>query len=173
QELSRRGGRALRFRRRRRGDRFHLVREPAVLRRLPPRAAIGGRQALHVPLRRERHGPARAAARRRERRGACRSAAERLAGEGGPLQRAARRAEEDARTRSRRDVQDGRLMLTHVDENDRPTMVDVGDKDVTRRTAEARAIVEFPAAAGIKAGEALRTKKGPVFDTAIIAGVMA
>jgi len=64
-------------------------------------------------------------------------------------------------------------MLTHVDERDRPTMVDVGDKSVTTRTAEARAIVEFPEDAGVKAGEALRTKKGPVFDTAIIAGVMA
>src|SRR5690606_41670353 len=64
-------------------------------------------------------------------------------------------------------------MLTHVDERDRPTMVDVGDKAVTTRTAEARAIVEFPEEAGVSAGEELRTKKGPVFDTAIIAGVMA
>lgn len=64
-------------------------------------------------------------------------------------------------------------MLTHVDETGRPTMVDVGDKAVTRRTAEARAIIEFPAEADIAAGEVLRTKKGPVFDTAIIAGVMA
>ncbi|HEX7081370.1 MAG TPA: cyclic pyranopterin monophosphate synthase MoaC [Gammaproteobacteria bacterium] len=64
-------------------------------------------------------------------------------------------------------------MLTHVDTADRPTMVDVGDKAVTRRTAEARAIVVFPPDAGVAAGETLRTKKGPVFDTAIVAGVMA
>lgn len=64
-------------------------------------------------------------------------------------------------------------MLTHVDRNDRPTMVDVGDKAVTRRTAEARAVVVFPEDARVETGEALRTKKGPVFDTAIIAGVMA
>jgi cyclic pyranopterin phosphate synthase len=64
-------------------------------------------------------------------------------------------------------------MLTHVDKANRPTMVDVGDKAVTTRTASARARVVFPADAMLQSGEALRTKKGPVFDTAIIAGVMA
>jgi len=63
--------------------------------------------------------------------------------------------------------------LTHVDAANRPTMVDVGDKAVTRRTAAARAIVVFPPEAVPASGEALRTKKGPVFDTAIVAGVMA
>ena len=64
-------------------------------------------------------------------------------------------------------------MLTHVYKANRPTMVDVGDKAVTTRTASARARVVFPADAIVQSGEALRTKKGPVFDTAIIAGVMA
>jgi cyclic pyranopterin phosphate synthase len=64
-------------------------------------------------------------------------------------------------------------MLTHVDKANRPTMVDVGDKAVTSRTAVARARVVFPADAIVSSGEVLRTKKGPVFDTAIIAGVMA
>jgi cyclic pyranopterin phosphate synthase len=64
-------------------------------------------------------------------------------------------------------------MLTHVDKANRPTMVDVGDKPVTTRTASARARVVFPADAIPQSGEALRTKKGPVFETAIIAGVMA
>jgi len=64
-------------------------------------------------------------------------------------------------------------MLTHVDKANRPTMVDVGDKVVTTRTASARARVVFPADAIPQSGEALRTKKGPVFETAIIAGVMA
>jgi cyclic pyranopterin phosphate synthase len=63
-------------------------------------------------------------------------------------------------------------MLTHVDKANRPTMVDVGDKAVTTRTAVARATVVFPADAIVRSGEVLRTKKGPVFDTAIIAGVM-
>ena len=64
-------------------------------------------------------------------------------------------------------------MLTHVDSANRPTMVDVGDKAVTTRTAVARAVVTFPADVVVRSGEVLRTKKGPVFDTAIIAGVMA
>jgi cyclic pyranopterin phosphate synthase len=66
-------------------------------------------------------------------------------------------------------------MLTHVDSANRPTMVDVGDKAVTRRTALARAVVVFPenVLADAQMGETLRTKKGPVFDTAIVAGVMA
>jgi cyclic pyranopterin phosphate synthase len=66
-------------------------------------------------------------------------------------------------------------MLSHVDKANRPTMVDVGDKAVTTRTATAQATVQFPAelAAELAAGGELRTKKGPVFDTAVVAGVMA
>jgi cyclic pyranopterin phosphate synthase len=64
-------------------------------------------------------------------------------------------------------------MLTHVDAANRPTMVDVGEKSVTTRTAAARAVVVFPPDIAPATGETLRTKKGPVFDTAIIAGVMA
>ncbi len=63
--------------------------------------------------------------------------------------------------------------LTHVDGGNRPTMVDVGDKAVTERTARARATVVFPEDARPATGSELRTKKGPVFDTAIVAGVMA
>jgi cyclic pyranopterin phosphate synthase len=63
--------------------------------------------------------------------------------------------------------------LTHVDSGNRPTMVDVGDKAVTLRTAAARAIVLFPDDARPVRDAELRTKKGPVFDTAIVAGVMA
>jgi cyclic pyranopterin phosphate synthase len=64
--------------------------------------------------------------------------------------------------------------LTHLDKNNRPTMVDVSAKDVTQRIATAEARVRFPrkvAAALRETGH--RTKKGPVFDTAIVAGVMA
>ena len=63
--------------------------------------------------------------------------------------------------------------LTHVDAGNRPTMVDVGDKAVTERTATARAIVVFPEDAAPERDAELRTRKGPVFDTAIVAGVMA
>jgi cyclic pyranopterin phosphate synthase len=64
-------------------------------------------------------------------------------------------------------------MLTHVDEADRPTMVDVSGKAVTERSAVARAVVVFPRDVLVHSGDVLRTKKGPVFDTAIVAGVMA
>ena len=64
-------------------------------------------------------------------------------------------------------------MLSHVDSANRPTMVDVGDKAVTRRRAVAAATVVFPDETIRDSGEELRTKKGPVFDTAIIAGVLA
>jgi cyclic pyranopterin monophosphate synthase len=53
-------------------------------------------------------------------------------------------------------------------------MVDVGSKAITRRTACARAIVLLtPEGAALFDGGELRSKKGPVFQTAILAGVMA
>ena len=53
-------------------------------------------------------------------------------------------------------------------------MVDVSAKTATERTAHARACVHLPPdmAAHVADGE-IETKKGPVFATAIIAGVMA
>jgi len=65
-------------------------------------------------------------------------------------------------------------MLTHADEQGRPKMVDIGDKAVTRRRARARTRVVFPSdvAAALRETGAM-TKKGPVFNTAIVAGVMA
>lgn len=52
-------------------------------------------------------------------------------------------------------------------------MVDVGAKPVTRRTACAVAIVDLPAelAAQLRDGD-IHTKKGPVFQTARLAGIM-
>jgi cyclic pyranopterin phosphate synthase len=64
--------------------------------------------------------------------------------------------------------------LTHLDAANRPTMVDVGAKTATLREASAEAVVKLPptvAAELRRTGH--RTKKGPVFDTAIVAGVMA
>ena len=53
-------------------------------------------------------------------------------------------------------------------------MVDVGGKAATQRVAEAEARVHLPAAvARALRASGHRTRKGPVFDTAIIAGVMA
>jgi cyclic pyranopterin phosphate synthase len=64
--------------------------------------------------------------------------------------------------------------LTHLTARNQPTMVDVGAKEITRRVASAEARIRLPRAVLLalrKSGH--RTKKGPIFDTAIIAGVMA
>lgn len=64
--------------------------------------------------------------------------------------------------------------LSHIDEKNRPKMVDVSDKVVSDREAIAGSTVILPAAvlAAID-GDEINSKKGPVFATAIIAGVMA
>lgn len=52
-------------------------------------------------------------------------------------------------------------------------MVDVGDKAATKRVATAEARVSFPAeVATALRSQGFGTSKGPVFQTAIIAGVM-
>ena len=64
--------------------------------------------------------------------------------------------------------------LTHIDAANLPTMVDVGAKQATQREASAEAVVKLPPAVARElARTGHRTKKGPVFDTAIVAGVMA
>jgi len=71
-------------------------------------------------------------------------------------------------------------MLSHLDEKGRPTMVDVGAKAVTRRIAVARACVVFPRevadqlrASGSNTSSEWTGPKGPIFATAIVAGVLA
>jgi cyclic pyranopterin phosphate synthase len=65
------------------------------------------------------------------------------------------------------------MSFTHLDADQHPTMVDVSDKAPTKRTAIAEARVHFPAAvAAALRASGLRSPKGPVFDTAIVAGVM-
>jgi cyclic pyranopterin phosphate synthase len=64
--------------------------------------------------------------------------------------------------------------LSHIDADNRPTMVDVSDKQASQRAAHAVAIVSLPAEVAAQvSGDEIETKKGPVFATAIIAGVMA
>lgn len=64
--------------------------------------------------------------------------------------------------------------LSHVDSANRPTMVDVSEKSRTTREAHARSIVVLPDEVLRQvSGDEIATKKGPVFATAIIAGVMA
>jgi len=65
------------------------------------------------------------------------------------------------------------MNFTHLDADQRPTMVDVSGKVATQRTATAEARVQFPAAvAAALRDSGLRSPKGPVFDTAIVAGVL-
>lgn len=64
------------------------------------------------------------------------------------------------------------MNLTHIDENGAARMVDVGDKDFTKRTAKAQAVVTMlPETLDlIREG---KVKKGDVFSCARIAGIMA
>jgi cyclic pyranopterin phosphate synthase len=64
--------------------------------------------------------------------------------------------------------------LSHIDERNRPTMVDISEKTATEREARARSIVILPRAVlDALDGDEIVSRKGPVFATAIIAGVMA
>ena len=64
--------------------------------------------------------------------------------------------------------------FSHLDEQGRAAMVDVGEKPVTRRTATAQSIVVLPAEVLEKLeGGDIQTKKGSVFQIAVIAGIMA
>ena len=63
--------------------------------------------------------------------------------------------------------------FSHIDAVGNPQMVDVSKKKVTTRMARARALVWLGSEIISKMkGDELITKKGPVFQTAIIAGVM-
>lgn len=63
--------------------------------------------------------------------------------------------------------------FTHLNNDNRPGMVDVGGKALTNRTAVAQSIVVVTdeIMAALSDGD-IHTKKGPVFQTAIIAGIM-
>ena len=63
--------------------------------------------------------------------------------------------------------------FTHIHASGNPQMVDVSDKKVTHRVAKAQAVVFLGKEIMLLLkGDELITKKGPVFQTAIIAGVM-
>lgn len=64
--------------------------------------------------------------------------------------------------------------FTHISSSGNPQMVDVSVKSVTARVAKAEATVFLGKEIMSRmTGDELITKKGPVFQTAIIAGVMA
>ena len=67
-----------------------------------------------------------------------------------------------------------RRALSHLNARRQPAMVDVGAKAVTHRVAIAEARVRLPrSVARALRTSGHRTKKGPVFETAIVAGVQA
>lgn len=65
--------------------------------------------------------------------------------------------------------------FTHINpDTNYPTMVDVSDKEITKRIAKAQSIVVLgEEIMQHLQGNDIQTKKGPVFQTAIIAGTMA
>jgi len=63
------------------------------------------------------------------------------------------------------------MNLTHLDENDRPKMVDVSEKKETTRVAIASGKISMTQEA-YDAIVTQKTKKGPVIQTAVIAAIM-
>jgi cyclic pyranopterin phosphate synthase len=63
--------------------------------------------------------------------------------------------------------------FSHIDAEGSPSMVDVGEKKVSRRYAKARAVISLPPEVALHLqDDEIQTKKGPVFQTANLAGVM-
>jgi len=66
------------------------------------------------------------------------------------------------------------MEFTHLNKNQQPTMVNVGDKKITTRTAVAKATMRLgEELITLFENNELITKKGAVFQTAIIAGIQA
>lgn len=63
------------------------------------------------------------------------------------------------------------MILTHLDEKDRPKMVDVSDKVETTRVAVASGQIQMSQEA-YNAIVSQTTKKGPVLQTAVVAAIM-
>lgn len=63
------------------------------------------------------------------------------------------------------------MNLTHLDERDRPKMVDVSDKNATTRVAVASGLITMSQDA-YEAVVNQTAKKGPVLQTAVIAAIM-
>ena len=63
------------------------------------------------------------------------------------------------------------MKLTHINEKNNPKMVDVGDKNITKRIAIASGKIKMQKST-LKAILEEKTKKGAVLQTAIIAAIM-
>jgi len=63
--------------------------------------------------------------------------------------------------------------FSHLDEKGDPAMVDVSNKEITTRLAKAQSVVVLPREIiEIIQKDEIHSKKGPVFQTAILAGIM-
>ena len=63
--------------------------------------------------------------------------------------------------------------FTHLKSDGQVNMVDVGEKKITKRIAKAQALIQVSdEVLACFENNDLQTKKGPVFQTAIIAGIM-
>ena len=62
-------------------------------------------------------------------------------------------------------------MVSHLDKKNNPIMVNVGNKDITKRIAEAEGEVIFDKLS-YKKIEKLKSKKGSIKNIAIVAGIM-
>ena len=63
--------------------------------------------------------------------------------------------------------------FSHLDQDNQPAMVDVSSKQDSQRTATAEALVYVPGEVmELLDGDEITTPKGPVFQTAILAGIM-
>ena len=64
--------------------------------------------------------------------------------------------------------------FTHIDKQNRPAMVDISGKAASHRTAVAQSIVQVDSHIfGLLTDGEIHSKKGPVFQTASLAGIMA
>ena len=62
-------------------------------------------------------------------------------------------------------------MITHLNKKNKPTIVDISKKNQTKRTAIAQGIIQFSKET-FKKIQSLKTIKGEITNTAIIAGIL-
>ena len=62
-------------------------------------------------------------------------------------------------------------MVSHLDKKNNPIMIDVGNKNITQRIAEAEGEVIFDKKTFMKI-KSLKSKKGSINNVAVIAGIM-
>ena len=63
-------------------------------------------------------------------------------------------------------------MIFHLNKKNKPTIIDIGMKKDSKRTAIAQGIIQFSKST-FKKIESLNTKKGEIKNTAIIAGILS